>query len=154
MVYYCVVKVIKMNKILKIMTDGQIPSYQTSGSCGIDLYCSNDEDIIIEPGDMKKINTGLRVQIPQGFFGAVYPRSSTGVKRQLMLANTVGVIDSDYRGEIMIFMYNYGNDPQVIKNGDRIAQLVIQPYEKCELVQVESLDETDRGESGFGSTGN
>ncbi|WP_282929671.1 dUTP diphosphatase [Anaerococcus sp. Marseille-Q7828] len=143
-----------MNKILKIMTDGQIPSYQTSGSCGIDLYCSNDEDIIIEPGDMKKINTGLRVQIPQGFFGAVYPRSSTGVKRQLMLANTVGVIDSDYRGEIMIFMYNYGNDPQVIKNGDRIAQLVIQPYEKCELVQVESLDETDRGESGFGSTGN
>ena len=103
---------------------------------------------------MKKINTDLRVQIPQGFFGAVYPRSSTGVKRQLMLANTVGVIDSDYRGEIMIFMYNYGNDPQVIKNGDRIAQLVIQPYEKCELVQVESLDETDRGESGFGSTGN
>ena len=143
-----------MNKILKIMTDGQIPSYQTSGSCGIDLYCSNDEDIIIEPGDMKKINTGLRVQIPQGFFGAVYPRSSTGVNRQLMLANTVGVIDSDYRGEIMIFMYNYGNDPQVIKNGDRIAQLVIQPYERCELVQVESLDETDRGESGFGSTGN
>ena len=103
---------------------------------------------------MKKINTGLRVQIPQGFFGAVYPRSSTGVKMQLMLANTVGVIDSDYRGEIMIFMYNYGNDPQVIKNGDRIAQLVIQPYERCELVQVESLDETDRGESGFGSTGN
>lgn len=143
-----------MNKILKIMTDGQIPSYQTSGSCGIDLYCSNNEDIIIEPGDMKKINTGLRVQIPQGFFGAVYPRSSTGVKRQLMLANTVGVIDSDYRGEIMIFMYNYGNGPQVIKNGDRIAQLVIQSYERCELVQVESLDETDRGESGFGSTGN
>lgn len=143
-----------MDKILKIMTDGKIPSYQTSGSCGIDLYCSNDEDIIINPGDMKKINTGLRVQIPQGFFGAVYPRSSTGVKRQLMLANTVGVIDSDYRGEIMIFMYNYGNDPQVIKNGDRVAQLVIQPYERCELVQVESLDETDRGESGFGSTGN
>lgn len=143
-----------MNKILKIMTDGQMPSYQTSGSCGIDLYCSNDEDIIIEPGDMKKINTDLRLEIPEGFFGAVYPRSSTGVKRHLMLANTVGIIDSDYRGEIMIFMYNYGNNPQVIKKGDRIAQLVIQPYERCELIKVDSLEETDRGESGFGSTGN
>ena len=143
-----------MNKKLKIMTDGQMPSYQTSGSCGIDLYCSNDEDIIIEPGEMKKINTDLRLEIPQGFFGAVYPRSSTGVKKHLMLANTVGVIDSDYRGEIMIFMYNYGKSPQAIKKGDRIAQLVIQPYEKCELIKVDNLEETDRGEGGFGSTGN
>lgn len=143
-----------MNKKLKIMTDGQMPSYQTSGSCGIDLYCSNDEDIIIEPGEMKKINTGLKLEIPQGFFGAVYPRSSTGVKKHLMLANTVGVIDSDYRGEIMIFMYNYGKGPQSIKKGDRIAQLVIQPYEKCELIKVDNLEETDRGEGGFGSTGN
>ena len=143
-----------MNKILKIMTDGQMPSYQTSGSCGIDLYCSNDEDTVIEPGDMKKIHTDLRLEIPEGFFGAVYPRSSTGVKRHLMLANTVGVIDSDYRGEIMIFMYNYGKTPQVIKNGDRIAQLVIQPYEKCELIKVDNLEETDRGDGGFGSTGN
>ena len=143
-----------MNKKLKIMTDGQMPSYQTSGSCGIDLYCSNDEDIIIEPGEMKKINTGLKLEIPQGFFGAVYPRSSTGVKKHLMLANTVGVIDSDYRGEIMIFMYNYGKSPQSIKKGDRIAQLVIQPYEKCELIKVDNLEETDRGEGGFGSTGN
>lgn len=143
-----------MNKKLKIMTDGQMPSYQTSGSCGIDLYCSNDEDIIIEPGEMKKINTGLKLEIPQGFFGAVYPRSSTGVKKHLMLANTVGVIDSDYRGEIMIFMYNYGKSPQAIKKGDRIAQLVIQPYERCELIKVDNLEETDRGEGGFGSTGN
>lgn len=143
-----------MNKKLKIMTGGQMPSYQTSGSCGIDLYCSNDEDIIIEPGEMKKINTDLRLEIPEGFFGAVYPRSSTGVKKHLMLANTVGVIDSDYRGEIMIFMYNYGKNPQAIKKGDRIAQLVIQPYERCELIKVDNLEETDRGEGGFGSTGN
>ncbi|WP_073997748.1 dUTP diphosphatase [Anaerococcus urinomassiliensis] len=143
-----------MNKKFKIMTDGPMPSYQTSGSCGIDLYCSNDEDVIIEPGEMKKINTDLRLEIPEGFFGAVYPRSSTGVKKHLMLANTVGVIDSDYRGEIMIFMYNYGKSPQAIKKGDRIAQLVIQPYEKCELIKVDNLEETDRGDGGFGSTGN
>ena len=143
-----------MNEKLKIITDGKIPSYQTSGSCGIDLYCSNNEEIIIEPGEMKKINTGLRIEIPYGFFGAIYPRSSTGVKKQLMLANTVGVIDSDYRGEIMIFMYNYGNYAQAITKGDRLAQLVIQPYERCEIEKVDKLEETDRGESGFGSTGN
>ena len=91
-----------MNKeILKIKTDGNVPSYATKYSAGIDLYCKSDKDIIIKPKETIKIHTDIYVEIPEGYFGAVYPRSSTGVKKQLMLANTVGIIDSDYRGEIM-----------------------------------------------------
>ena len=118
-----------MDRKLKIVTENKVPAYQTSESAGIDLYCSNEKDIEIKPKETVKINTGLKVQIPKGYFGAVYPRSSTGVKKHLMLANTIGVIDSDYRGEIMIYFYNYGENTQVIKNGDRLAQLVIQPYQ-------------------------
>lgn len=142
-----------MTEKLKIVTDNRIPGYATAESAGIDLYCSNKEDIEIKPKETVKIDTGLKVQIPQGYFGAVYPRSSTGVKRKLMLANTIGVIDSDYRGEIMIYFYNYGDEAQIIKNGDRLAQLVIQPYQQFDIEVVDYLDESDRGEGGFGSTG-
>lgn len=142
-----------MNKKLKIVTENQIPSYATSQAAGIDLHCSNENEVEIKPKETVKINTGLKVQIPEGYFGAVYPRSSTGVKRKLMLANTIGVIDSDYRGEIMIFFYNYGDQTQIIKHGDRLAQLVIQPYQQFEIEVVDKLDESDRGEGGFGSTG-
>lgn len=142
-----------MTKKLKIVTENMIPQYATSEAAGIDLYCSTKEDIEIKPKETVKIDTNLKVQIPKGYFGAVYPRSSTGVKRKLMLANTIGVIDSDYRGEIMIYFYNYGEETQIIKNGDRLAQLVIQPYQQFEIEKVDSLDESDRGEGGFGSTG-
>ncbi|WP_311492108.1 dUTP diphosphatase [uncultured Anaerococcus sp.] len=141
------------NYVLKIKTDGQIPSYGTECSAGIDLYCKTNQDIIIKSKETVKIHTGLYVEIPEGYFGAVYPRSSTGVKKHLMLANTVGVIDSDYRGELMIFFYNYGDKEQVIENGDRLAQLVIQPYLRCEIQKVEELSDSERGEGGFGSTG-
>lgn len=142
-----------MNKKLKIKTTEFEPTYGTSQSAGLDLYCSNEEDIVIKPKETVKIDTGISIAIPDGYFGAVYPRSSTGVKRKLMLANTVGVIDSDYRGEIMIFFYNYGDKEQVIKKGDRLAQLVIQPYQRFDIELVNELDQTDRGEGGFGSTG-
>ena len=138
---------------LKIITDNQVPAYATEHAAGIDLYCKTKEDISIKPGETVKINTGLKVEIPEGYFGAVYPRSSTGVKKQLMLANTLGVIDSDYRGELMMFFYNYGKTDQVIKNGDRLAQLVIQPYLRCQIEEVEELSESERNEDGFGSTG-
>ena len=143
-----------MTKKLKVINEYKEVGYATDESCGIDLYCYSEEDIVINPEETKKINTGLKVQIPDGYFGAVYPRSSTGVKKQLMLANTVGVIDSDYRGEIMIFIYNYGKNPQTIQKGDRLAQLVIQPYQRFKIKEVDRLDDTDRGEGGFGSTGN
>lgn len=143
-----------MNKeILKIKTEGNVPSYATKHSAGIDLYCKSDKDIIIKPKEAIKIHTDIYVEIPEGYFGAVYPRSSTGVKKQLMLANTVGIIDSDYRGEIMIFFYNYGDTEQIVRDGDRLAQLVIQPYARCEIIKVNKLADSERGEGGFGSTG-
>ena len=138
---------------LKINTNGNIPIYATEHSAGIDLYTNTKNDIIIKPKQTQKISTGLKVQIPKGHFGAIYPRSSTGVKKHLMLANTIGVIDSDYRGEIFIFFYNYGDKDVVIKNNERLAQLVIQPYVKCEIENCDSLDDSSRGENGFGSTG-
>lgn len=140
-------------KILKIKTEGKLPAYQSKSAAGIDLYCKTDKDIIIKPKETVKLHTGLKVEIPEGYFGAVYPRSSTGVKKQLMLANTIGVIDSDYRGELMVFFYNYGEVDQVVKDGDRLAQLVIQPYLRCDIESVDDLSDTDRGEGGFGSTG-
>ena len=143
-----------MNKKLKIVCKNDLlPAYQTKGAAGLDLYCKTDNRIVIEPKKTVKVDTGVKVQIPEGYFGAIYPRSSTGVKKKIMLANTVGIIDSDYRGEIMIYLYNYGEEEQTIENGDRIAQLVIQPYEQFEIEAVDSLDNTDRGEGGFGSTG-
>jgi dUTP diphosphatase len=143
-----------MNKKLKIVCKNDLlPAYQTKGAAGLDLYCKTDNRIVIEPKKTVKVDTGVKVQIPEGYFGAIYPRSSTGVKKKIMLSNTIGVIDSDYRGEIMIYLYNYGEESQTIENGDRIAQLVIQPYEQFEIEAVDSLDNTDRGEGGFGSTG-
>ena len=139
--------------VLKIKTNGKTPEYATEYSAGIDLYCKTDKNIIIKPKETVKIHTGLYVEIPKGFFGAVYPRSSTGVKKHLMLANTVGIIDSDYRGELMVFFYNYGDSDQIIENGDRLAQLVIQPYLRCEIKKVDELADSKRGDGGFGSTG-
>lgn len=139
--------------ILKIKTNGKIPAYATEHSAGIDLYCKSEGDIIIKSKETVKINTGVYVEIPEGYFGAVYPRSSTGVKKHLMLANTIGIIDSDYRGELMIFFYNYGQEDQKIENGDRLAQLVIQPYMRCKIEKVDELADSVRGEGGFGSTG-
>lgn len=140
-------------KILKIKTKEKMPTYATEHAAGIDLYCKTDETIIVNPKETVKIHTGLYVEIPEGYFGAVYPRSSTGVKKNLMLANTVGVIDSDYRGELMVFFYNYGENDQVVENGDRLAQLVIQPYLRCKIEKVDELTDSKRGDGGFGSTG-
>ena len=139
--------------ILKIKTNEKTPEYATEHAAGIDLYCKADKEIIIKPKETVKIHTGLHVEIPEGYFGAVYPRSSTGVKKHLMLANTVGIIDSDYRGELMVFFYNYGEEDQIIEDGDRLAQLVIQPYLRCEIKKVDELADTKRGDGGFGSTG-
>ncbi|MDD7306326.1 MAG: dUTP diphosphatase [Peptoniphilaceae bacterium] len=140
-------------KDLKVQTDGSLPTYGTQHSAGIDIYCSNKEDIVIKPNEIKSVPTGIKIEIPEGYFAAIYPRSSTGVKRNLMLANSVGIIDSDYRGEIKLFFYNYGSSEQIIKYKDRLAQMIIQPYLKVNMKKVDNLSETIRGEGGFGSTG-
>lgn len=138
---------------LKVKTEEFLPDYKTEMSAGIDLNCFNEEDIIIKPKQTVKIPTGLKVEIPEGFFGAIYPRSSTGIKKHLMLSNTVGIIDSDYRGEIKLFVYNYGDSDVVVKKGDRLAQMIIQPYLRVKVTKVDQLSQTKRGEGGFGSTG-
>ncbi|MDU5988745.1 dUTP diphosphatase [Anaerococcus vaginalis] len=140
-------------KILKIKTNNILPEYKTFYSAGMDIYSSNEEEIIIKPGEVGKVPTDFKIEIPEGFFVAIYPRSSTGVKRQLMLANSTGIIDSDYRGEIKLFFYNFGKNEQVIKKNERLAQMVVQPYEKVEIQKVNDLCESERGEGGFGSTG-
>ena len=140
-------------KILKIKTDNILPEYKTRYSAGMDIYSANENDIVINPGETAKIETGLHIEIPEGFFVAIYPRSSTGVKRHLMLANSTGIIDSDYRGEIKLFFCGFGNEKQTIKSGERLAQMVIQPYEKVEVKKVDELCESERGEGGIGSTG-
>lgn len=140
-------------KVLKLVTDSFMPAYGSEEAAGLDLYCNNEDPILVGPGETVKVPTGLRVEIPEGFFGGVYPRSSTGVKKHLFLANTIGVIDSDYRGELQLFFYNYGNESVVIQKGDRLAQLIIQPYLKVKPVKVDKLSDSKRGEGGFGSTG-
>lgn len=138
---------------LKMVTEKFKPTYATEGSAGFDLYCNNDEPITVGPNEVVKVPTGIKVAIPEGYFGAIYPRSSTGIKHRITLANTTGIIDSDYRGPIQIFFVNNSDKTHTINNGDRLAQMIIQPYVKVDIELVDSLDETERGEGGIGSTG-
>ena len=112
-----------------------------------------DENITIAPGETYFVHTGLATEIPDGLVGLIYARSGLACKRGLAPANCVGVIDSDYRGEIMVALHNYSNNPQEIEPGERVAQLVIAPYIAADFVEVETLDNTERGAGGFGSTG-
>nr|WP_243342684.1 dUTP diphosphatase [Anaerococcus sp. AGMB09787] len=138
---------------MKMMTEKFKPTYATEGSAGFDLYCNNPEPVTVGPNEVVKIPTGIRVSIPKGYFGAVYPRSSTGIKHRITLANTTGIIDSDYRGDIQIFFVNNSNKDYTIHNGDRLAQMVIQSYVRVDIEIVDRLDETEIGEGGIGSTG-
>lgn len=135
---------------MRLTSKGSLPEYKTKGSAGLDIHLI--EDVVFEPKEVTTIHTGLSVEIPDGYFGAVYPRSSVGTKYNLMLANTVGIIDSDYRGEIILKIYNYGNERVELKKDERIVQMIIQPYNRVEIEKVESLSETERGAGGFGST--
>lgn len=140
-------------KVLKIVSEGICPQYATKGAAGFDLYCNNDEVIVAKPHKIVKIPTGLKMQIPEGYFGAIYPRSSAGIKLRIKLANSTGIIDSDYRGEIILFLINEGEDYLEIKKGERLAQMIIQPYVRVEIEEVDEISQTDRGEGGIGSTG-
>ena len=130
-----------------------IPTYGTSSSAGADLYALSDGDIIIESGKTVLVHTGIAMVIPEGFVGLVFARSGLATKRGLAPANKVGVIDSDYRGEIMVPIYNQSDKDAVIESGERIAQIALIPYLTADFEETDVLDETDRGESGFGSTG-
>jgi dUTP pyrophosphatase len=140
-------------EIKKLDERAIIPTYGTEFSAGADIYALLDEPLTISPGETKFIHTGLAIAIPEGLVGLNFARSGMASKRGLAPANKVGVIDSDYRGEVMVALHNHGTEPQTIEHGDRVAQMVFVPYYTAEFVLCDELSETLRGEGGFGSTG-
>lgn len=139
---------------VKIKTrSGMIPAYETEGSAGMDLRADLEESISLEPGGRALISTGLFIELPQGYEAQIRARSGLAIKQGIGLVNGVGTIDSDYRGEIKVALINWGQEPVVIQDGDRIAQMVIARYERITWKQVEELVDTKRGAGGFGHTG-
>ena len=136
----------------KLNENATIPTYGTVDSAGADLYALLEKEIMIKPRETVIIPTGLAMAIPKGYVGLIYARSSLGTKRGLAPANKVGVIDADYRGEIKVVLYNQSDSIQTISPNERIAQIVITPFLQVEFNEVNELNETDRGEGGFGST--
>lgn len=135
-----------------LMDEAQCPTRASEQAAGWDLYAA--KGCIIEPGETVLVHTGIALEIPDGYCGKLYPRSGLSTKKGLRLANCVGVIDSDYRGEIMVAMYNDSSFVREIETGDRIAQIIIESYAKIDgFTVVEELSETARGSGGFGSTG-
>lgn len=131
----------------------KLPEYKTSGSSGVDLTANIDSPIIMNPMDRFLVPTGISIEVPQGYEAQVRGRSGLAINHGISLANGVGTIDSDYRGEVKVILINLGSDSFTINSGDRIAQLVLAKYEKIEFDLVEELDETTRGAGGFGHTG-
>ena len=143
---------ISMN-IKKMREDAILPTYGSASAAGADLYACEDEAVTIEAGQTKLIHTGLAMAIPEGLVGLIYARSGLASKRGLAPANKVGVIDSDYRGEIMVALHNHGDEAQTVASGERIAQIVFTPYVAADFTVTDELDDTARGAGGFGSTG-
>lgn len=139
--------------VKKLRPNACLPTYGTEFSAGADLYACLDGAVTIEPGETKAIPTGIAMEVPVGCAGLVYARSSLGVKRGLAPANKVGVIDSDYRGELMVMLHNHGKVSQTIEHGERVAQLLITPVLTPSYYEAEELTDTQRGAGGFGSTG-
>ena len=140
-------------KIKKVRENAITPTYGSATAAGADLYACLESDTVIEPGKTVFIPTGIAMAVPVGYAGLIYARSSMGAKRGLAPANKVGVIDSDYRGEVMVALHNHGVEPQTVCHGERIAQLVVAPVLAPAFEEVEELDDTARGAGGFGSTG-
>lgn len=137
---------------IKLVREGAItPTYATEGSAGADIYSCIDAKI--EPNETVMIPTGLAIELPRGLVGLLYPRSGISTKRGLSLINSVGVVDEDYRGEIMVALHNYSTTTQYVNKGERIAQLVIAPYVQERFYVETVLSATERGNGGFGSTG-
>ena len=140
-------------KIKKLRENAIIPTYGSEFAAGADLYACLDESVTIDVGETKLIPTGIALSIPVGFAGLIYARSGLASKRGLAPANKVGVIDADYRGEVMVALHNHGKQAQTVEAGERVAQMVIAPYIAANFILSDELDDTVRGEGGFGSTG-
>ena len=140
-------------KIKKLNDNAIIPTYGSEFSAGADLYSCEENEVVIASGQTRLIHTGIALEIPQGYVGLIYARSGLATKRGLAPANKVGVIDSDYRGEIMVALYNQSGTEQTVTSGERIAQIVFTPYVAADFELCDELNSTERGEGGFGSTG-
>lgn len=131
----------------------ELPTYATSGAAGMDLRAAIDDEIVIPPGGRELVSTGIRIAVPRGYEAQVRPRSGLALRHGIAVLNAPGTIDSDYRGTVAVILANLGQEDFVVKRGDRIAQLVVAPVARAELVQVERLENSERGGGGFGHTG-
>lgn len=139
--------------VKRLDSRAKLPAFSSSAAAGADLFAILDADLLIAPGETVLVHTGLAMEIPEGFVGLIYARSGLASKRGLAPANKVGVIDADYRGEIMVALHNHSLAAQTIANGERIAQMVISQVPVIEYDEVAELSDTIRGDGGFGSTG-
>lgn len=133
--------------------DLPLPKYMTEHAAGMDLYAAVTEEVIMKPGDTKLVPTGMSIEVPVGYEAQIRPRSGLAIKHSIGIMNSPGTIDADYRGEVCIILSNFGHQDFVVKRGERIAQMIIAPVAKVEVVQVKDLSETERGAGGFGHTG-
>lgn len=140
-------------KCTKLRENAVIPSYESLGAAGCDLSAAIDENVMIAPHQTVKIPTGLAMELPEGTFGAIYARSGIATKEGLAPANKVGIVDCDYRGEVMVALHNHSDKYRIVEPGQRVAQLIVQPYIRAIYIEANELDETERGTGGFGSTG-
>ena len=140
-------------KIKKVHDNAKVPTYGTACAAGADLYAVLDAPVTLAPHETKNIPTGLAFEIPVGLVGLVFARSGLSCKQDLAPANKVGVIDADYRGEVMVMLHNHGTQNRTVNNGDRIAQIMFTPYVQAEFTVVDTLSDTARGAGAFGHTG-
>ena len=140
-------------RVKKLHPSAVLPTYGSASAAGADLYACLEAPVTIEPGEIYWVPTGIALEVPVGCAGLIYARRSMGTKRGLAPANKVGVIDADYRGEIMVALHNHTDRTQTVEGGERVAQLAIVPFLKAEFELADELSDTVRGEGGFGSTG-
>ena len=148
---------LKDKEMLKVKINNRgrqpLPTYATALSAGMDLRANIEEDITLLPLQRQLVPTGLHIALPEGYEAQIRPRSGLALKHGITVLNTPGTVDADYRGEIMVLLVNFSNEPFTVKDGERIAQMVIAKHEKVDFELVDTLDETERGEGGYGHTG-
>jgi dUTP pyrophosphatase len=144
---------VKIKKLKNFDNAISLPKYATDGSAGMDIYAMVENDMILKPMETSLIPTGFSIELPMGFEAQIRPRSGLAIKNSIGILNSPGTIDSDYRGEVMIIMTNFGKADFIIKKGDRIAQMIIAKYERISWEETDELLETNRGAGGFGHTG-
>lgn len=140
-------------ELIRLAEDLPLPAYQTELSAGVDLMAAVEEEVFLQPGEIRLIPTGVKLAVPDGYEAQVRPRSGLALKYGISMVNCVGTIDADYRGEIGVILINHGRETFAVKRGDRIAQLVINPIVQADFREVKELPPTERGEGGFGHTG-